>query len=156
MATKDRRVKRMRGSRMHGWGNTQKHRGAGSRGGHGMAGSKKHKWHYISKYFPDYFGSRGFTRHSADKDDVTMNVGYITEHLEAFVAEGKAKKSGDAYELDLGKAGYTKLLGAGSVNVKLKVKVAKCSASAKKKIEAQGGSVESVSGGAGESDELGD
>ncbi len=154
MATRDRRVKRMRGSRMHGWGNTQKHRGAGSRGGHGMAGSKKHKWHYISKYFPDYFGGKGFKRHSADKEDVTMNVGYLGRHLADLVAEGAAKKSGDAYEIDLGKAGYTKLLGAGSVEVKLKIRVAGCSASAKAKVEAKGGSVES--GGEGEPEELGD
>jgi large subunit ribosomal protein L15 len=135
----------MRGSRMHGYGNTQKHRGAGSRGGHGMAGSKKQKWHYVSKYLPGYFGEKGFKRHHGHLPaEVTINVGQLSANIEKFVADGAATGSKGTYTIDLTTVGYTKLLGTGKVENKLKITVATCSQSAKKKIEAAGGSVETT------------
>ncbi len=143
MAHRDRRTRKMRGSRMHGYGNTQKHRGAGSRGGHGMAGSKKQRWHYVSKYMPGYFGERGFKRHHGQqKPEEVINVGQLSKTIEKLAQEGKAKGTKGAYTIDLSEAGYTKLLGAGKINVKIKVKIAKTSQKAKEKIEAAGGSVE--------------
>lgn len=143
MAHRERRTRKMRGSRMHGYGNTQKHRGAGSRGGHGMAGSKKQRWHYISKYMPGYFGEKGFKRHHGNTiPDEIINVGNLSKTITKLVAEGKATGAKGSYTIDLTAAGYTKLLGAGSIDSKIKVKVAKCSRKAKEKIEAAGGSVE--------------
>jgi large subunit ribosomal protein L15 len=146
MAHRERKTRKMRGSRMHGYGNTQKHRGAGSRGGHGMAGSKKQRWHYVSKYLPGYFGERGFKRHhdTQDEKDQTINVGYLSDHIKTLTAQGHAKEAKGAYTIDLAAAGYDKLLGAGKVTEKLNVKVTKCSESAKEKIEAAGGSVETT------------
>ena len=146
MAHGDRRTRKMRGSRMHGYGNTQKHRGAGSRGGHGMAGSKKHKWHFVSKYMLGYFGEKGFKRHHGQQpSEELINVGYLSAHMERLVAEGKATGSKGSYTIDLTAAGYTKLLGAGKVDKKIKLKIAGCSAKAKEKIEAAGGAVEAES-----------
>jgi len=142
MAHQDRKTRKMRGSRMHGYGNTQKHRGAGSRGGHGMAGSKKHKWTHVSKYMPDYFGKKGFKKHGKITSDRTINAGQLSAGIKKYVADGKASHSNGTYAVDLDFLGYTKLLGTGKVEVKLKVKVKKCSANAKEKIEAAGGSVE--------------
>ena len=143
MAHRERRTRKMRGSRMHGYGNTQKHRGAGSRGGHGMAGSKKQKWHYVSKYLPGYFGERGFKRHHGHLPcDEIINVGMLSRSIEKLVQDGKATGSKGSYTIDLTEAGYTKLLGAGKLDKKIKIKIAKCSQKAKEKIEAAGGSVE--------------
>ncbi|MEW6070653.1 MAG: uL15 family ribosomal protein, partial [Candidatus Thermoplasmatota archaeon] len=55
------RTKKFRGSRTHGRGQ-KAGRGAGKRGGRGMAGTHKHKYLWVLKYKPDYFGRRGFKR----------------------------------------------------------------------------------------------
>lgn len=138
MAHKDRKTRKMRGSRMCGYGNTQKHRGAGSRGGRGMAGSKKHKWMGVSKNMPGYFGGHGFKRPQSRKTN-TVNVGYINEHIDGWVDAGAAKKEKDGYSINLGGLGISKLLGAGNITKKVSVTVKECSAGAQKKIEEAGG-----------------
>jgi large subunit ribosomal protein L15 len=142
MAHGDRKTRRLRGSRMHGWGNTQKHRGAGSRGGVGMAGSKKQRWQYVSKYMPGYFGRTGFTRHAQTTPEKTINAGWLSQNIKKLVSEGMAAEAKGTYSVDLTAAGYTKLLGTGAVEARLNVKVGSCSAKAREKIQAAGGSVE--------------
>jgi len=55
---------RQRGSHTHGWGAKKKHRGAGNRGGRGMAGTGKRadqkKPTIMNLYGNEYFGKRGF------------------------------------------------------------------------------------------------
>jgi large subunit ribosomal protein L15 len=142
MAQKDRKTQKLRGSRTHGYGNSQKHRGAGSRGGRGLGGSKKQKWPTISKNFPNYFGSKGFKRpQSQIKKDTITNVGWISANITWLVDKGYATKDGDKFTLDLTKTEYNKLLGAGAAEVKIDITVEKCSKSAREKIQAAGGSV---------------
>jgi len=144
MARKDRKTAKLRGSRMHGYGNAQKHRGAGSRGGRGMAGSKKQRWHRVSKDHKNYFGKKGFKRPSSVIErHTTVNVGYLSQNIDKLVEKGLAKKGKGAYAVDLGECLWDKLLGAGKVVNKLNVKVEHCSDKARKKIEEKGGSVES-------------
>lgn len=148
MAHKDRKTQKKRGSRTHGYGNTQKHRGAGSRGGHGMAGSKKHKWQHVSKFMPGYFGHRGFKRpREIVCREKTINVRDLDEGIEKLVKNKMAVKSGGSYNVDLTALGFDKLLGSGDVKSKLNVKVCKCSSKAKEKIEAAGGSIEAAEAG---------
>jgi large subunit ribosomal protein L15 len=110
-----------------------------------MAGSKKHRWHLVSKYMPGYFGRKGFKRYRTQVVcDTTINVGQLSKSIDNFVSEGKATGSKGVYTIDLGVVGYTKLLGTGNVEVKLNVTVQKCSTSAKQKIEAAGGSIETA------------
>ncbi len=146
MAHGDRRTGRKRGSRTHGYGNAQKHRGAGSRGGRGMAGSKKHKWQRISKNEPGRFGRKGFKRPGSSKLNA-VNVGQLSEDILRYVESGIAKESKGAYDVDLAAAGIDKLLGAGAVDKRLNIKVGGCSPKARGKIEAAGGSVETTSEG---------
>lgn len=142
MAHKDRKGRNMRGSRTYGYGNTQKHRGAGSRGGRGMAGSKKHKWMHVSKYMPGYFGRSGFKRPESQVKDVkAINVGYISENLKPLFESGFLKKDKDFYVVNLGEKGFNKLLGAGRVSNKFVIEVGECSEKARLKIEAAGGRV---------------
>ena len=132
----------MRGTRTHGYGNTQKHRGAGSRGGRGMAGSKKHKWTYVSKYLPGYFGRSGFKRPSCQvKTQKTINVGVLDENVKKLLESGFLKREGDTYTVNLVEQGFDKLLGAGGVSHTFIVTVKVCSEKARKKIEAAGGQV---------------
>ncbi len=139
MAHKDRKIVKQRGSRTCGYGNTQSHRGAGSRGGRGMAGSKKHKWSFVSKNFPGYFGRKGFKRPAkVVRKEKSINVGEIESRL----LKEEVKK-GEKVELNLKELGYDKLLGKGKVFHPFKIVVDKYSSNALKKIEEAGGKIES-------------
>jgi len=143
MAQKDRKIQKSRGTRNCGWGNTQKHRGAGSRGGRGMAGSNKHKWSYVSKFMPDHFGRVGFKMPlKMIRVDATINVGQLDEQIDSYVNKGVAQFKDQKYAIDLKAAGYDKLLGSGHVKHAIDVKAGKSSKSAIEKIEGAGGRVE--------------
>lgn len=138
MAQKDRKIQRKRGTRSCGYGNTQKHRGAGSRGGRGMAGSNKQKWSYVSKFMPDHFGRHGFKRPAKMlKADRTINIGDI----DRMVSDGSIQATDKKYLVDLTAMGYDKLLGSGKATHALEIKVAKSSKSAIEKIQGAGGKV---------------
>lgn len=143
MAQKDRKIQKSRGTRNCGWGNTQKHRGAGSRGGRGMAGSNKHKWSYVSKFMPDHFGRVGFKLPlKMIHEDKTINVGELDMEIDSYVTSGAAQFKDKRYLIDLKAAGYDKLLGSGHVKHAIEVKVDKSSKAAIEKIAGAGGKVE--------------
>src|SRR6266571_3554388 len=63
------RTRKLRGSRTHGRG--KKHgRGAGGRGGTGMAGLHKHKFKWMIKYDPEHFGPRVLPTRTAAPDEL--------------------------------------------------------------------------------------
>jgi large subunit ribosomal protein L15 len=130
MATRLRKVRRLRGSRTHGWGQIAQHRRTGAKGGSGMAGLHKHKWSYTVKYAPDHFGSNKWHPPKRVVTDRWINL----NQLAILVAPSR--------EIDLATLGYDKLLGQGSVSAAYKVKVPRASRSAVEKIKAAGGSVE--------------
>jgi len=72
LPTKDRKVRRQRGSRTHGWGQIGQHRARGGRGGTGKAGLDKHKWTYVIKHDPTYWEKKGFV--SARTLGKTVNI----------------------------------------------------------------------------------
>lgn len=132
---------KFRGRTTHGLGSKKKGRGAGNRGGRGMAGSGKradHKKERIYKlYGPEYFGKHGF--HRPQKMVVslhTLNVGDLVTLLPTLSV---AQHDG-AYHVDLSSLGYDKLLGRGDVRVKLVVS-GRVTARAREKIEGAGGAV---------------
>jgi large subunit ribosomal protein L15 len=136
----------MRGSKTHGYGNTQRHRGAGSRGGRGMGGSKKQKWSYVSKFLPGYFGHRGFTRPPATvKEVLTINLSDIEKKLTDLIAAKKAEQKDGKYTIDLCAMGYDKLLGSGKISHAMVIKVDSCSQLAAKKVQEAGGKIEAAS-----------
>ncbi|HHQ44595.1 MAG TPA: 50S ribosomal protein L15 [Candidatus Altiarchaeales archaeon] len=142
MAHGDRKTRKLRGSRTCGYGSAQKHRGAGHRGGRGLAGSAKQKWPMVSKYMKDHIGKTGFKRMPKLRANVTtINVGVLESLAEKWVSEGKASFSKGLYKIDLGAIGYDKLLGGGLISNKFEVKVESFSPKAKEKIEALGGTV---------------
>ncbi len=138
MPHKLRKIRKKRGSRTHGYGRVGQHRGGGQRGGHGKAGFNKHKWTYVIKYEPNYFGKRGFTSPKSLKQKANViNVGTLDEIAEKLSTEKKKGK----FFIDLERRGYTKLLGAGKVTKPLIVKVAAHSKSAAEKIKEAGGQI---------------
>ena len=133
MPTRIRKVRRMRGSRTHGYGQIGQHRQSGKQGGHGQAGLHKHKWSWTVKFDPDHFGRDPFKPPRQTKPTRWINVG----DLDA-LASGMAGKKG---ELDLAAMGFEKLLGSGDVGVPYQVRVVSFTKRAQAKIEAAGGKI---------------
>src|SRR6201988_1067606 len=130
MASRLRKVRRLRGSRTHGWGQIAQHRRTGAKGGSGLAGLHKHKWSYTVKYAPDHFGSNIWRPPNQ----------VITEKWINLYGLGGLQPQGEV--IDLAALGYDKLLGEGTVHGALKVKARRASQSAIEKIKAAGGSIE--------------
>ena len=129
-----RKVRKLRGSRTHGWGQVAQHRGKGGRGGYGEAGGHKHKWTRTIVYEPDRFGKLGFKRAWIGRA-ATINAGELDEVSEELVTRKLAMNEADGIHVDLGVLGVGKLLGEGRVKKALIVKVGSFSGEAKRKIE---------------------
>ncbi|MBU2560118.1 50S ribosomal protein L15 [archaeon] len=140
MARKNRKFRKKRGTRTCGAGHHNKNRGAGSRGGVGMAGGHKGKWTWIIKYAPDYFGRSGFDLPRATKNVYNcVNIGDIDENIDRLIKEGVAEKVKGKISIDVTKLDCAKVLGSGKVSNPLIVRAHSFSESAIKKIEASGG-----------------
>ena len=124
------RTNKFRGrSRYHGRGK-KAGRGAGKRGGRGIAGLNKHKGMTRLKYMPGHWGMHGFNRHPGLRVvNSSINLGQVAE-----LAEGDS--------IDLSEMGFDKLLGRGTIDRALTIKVAEASAKAIQKVAAAGGSIE--------------
>ena len=123
---KRKKVVKLRGSSTHGYGSKKKHRGAGSRGGRGFAGSKKQKKTWIIRHKRDHIGKYGFKS-------------LRTRKLKASPRTINIKDLPPGNEIDLAQLGYDKLLGRGVIQRPVTVKAAAFSKKAREKIEkAQG------------------
>ncbi len=135
------KVRKMRGSKTHGYGAKKKHRGKGSKGGKGLAGSKDHKRQIVLQMDPEHFGKRGFKlgfyphkkREEQREKVITLReLDKLSEKL------GKT-------ELNLLDLGFKKVIAGGSVTKPISIKVSYITERAKEKIEAVGGKVELLS-----------
>jgi len=124
------KTKKMRGKKTFGYGSKKKHRGAGSRGGRGLAGSFKHKKLKILKENPEHFGKRGFKRR-VKKSLKVINLRDIEK-----IAEKTGKK-----KINISELGYDKVLGKGQLTEPLEIEARFFSEKAKMKIEKNGGKV---------------
>ena len=136
------KLSRQRGTHTHGWGSKKKHRGAGNRGGRGNAGSGKRgdakkPSNWANK---KYFGKHGFNKVNKKKID-TLNIKIIEDNMENYLTEGKAKKEGDFFVLNLADIGCDKLLATGKITKKMKITACYASKSAMEKVQSIGGEV---------------
>ncbi len=127
---------RQRGSCTHGWGSMKKHRGAGSRGGKGRAGSGKRAdtkkttlWKNKEKP-----GKTGFTSICGKKVN-TITISDLEQHHK------KYEEKNGILDVNLNKLGYDKLLSNGIVKHKFSIKIDRYSKKAKEKIENAGGEI---------------
>ncbi len=123
---------RMKAKTTHGYGSMKKNRGAGNRGGRGMAGTGKRadqkKPTIIKSGDKRYYGSFGFSRpQSKTKTPKIINLSQIND----IVLKTNAK------EFDACK--YDKVLGKGNLTQKIKIIAKSYSNLAKEKIEKVGG-----------------
>jgi len=136
-----RKTRRKRGSRTHGYGAHDRHRGRGSRH-YRRAGRHKHLWTYVVKYEPDYFGKHGFKSPRSKFLKVkTINVGQLDELLRRLEAEGRLEEREGLPYIDLEALGYAKLLGRGSISRPVLVRVRAWTELAKEKITEAGGRI---------------
>ena len=140
MPHKERKVRKKRGSRTHGYGQIGQHRSGGGRGGHGKAGLDKHKWTYVLKYDPTYWEKKGFVP-AKTKTASIINVGDLDDLVAKLESEKKLAKKDKMIFLDLEDLGYDKLLGKGEIIKPVLVKVASYSETASKKLEGAGGQI---------------
>ena len=142
MPTKDRKVRRQRGSRTHGYGQVGQHRCRGGRGGTGKAGFDKHKWSYVLRYDPTYWEKRGFvSARTLGKTVHIINVGKLDDIVDKLESEKKLQMKEKKIFLDLESLGYDKLLGTGEISKSMLVKVASYSEAASRKLEEAGGEI---------------
>ena len=121
-------------------GCSKNNRGAGHRGGKGMAGGHKHHWTWMVKYDPKHFGKYGFKRPQGSAFEFNpVNVAFLDEKSEELVSKGLATKEKDKIVIDVTEMGYNKVLGTGKINKPLVIKSPQFSQSALKKIEEAGG-----------------
>lgn len=135
---KTKKTKKQNGRRMgtHGTGARKNKRGAGNKGGRGLAGSGKradhHKTLIIKKYGNKYFGKRGVTSARSAKDKTNkINLKDIKDRL-----SNLAKKTAKGFEINL--KGY-KVLGNTELKEKLIISADDFSKNAKEMIEKAGG-----------------
>jgi len=138
---KRKKALRQRGSKTHGWGSKKKHRGAGNRGGRGMAGSGKRSDSKKPSIWSDkYFGKHGFSSKST-KIINPVNLDYLEENLYRLISKKLVNKENNIFSVDLEKLGFNKLLGNGKVQSKYKIKVPYASKKAIEKVKGSGGEV---------------
>jgi large subunit ribosomal protein L15 len=139
---KDRKVRKYRGSRTHGYGQVGQHRCRGGRGGTGKAGLDKHKWTYVIKHDPTYWLKKGFvSKRTLGKTVNIINIGKLDDLVNRLDSEKKLERKDKKIVLDLESLGFDKLLGTGEVVKPLIVKVPSYSETASKKLEEAGGEI---------------
>ncbi len=133
MKRKRKRSRKFHGTRSHGTGNTKNKRGKGSKGGWGRAGMQKHRFTYITRYEPNYFGVQGFSPLPKAKIR-TINLFQIDQ----LAQKGKLKEreGKDYFEFD------GKVLGTGQITAPVTVKAQSFSKGAAEKIKKAGGAAE--------------
>jgi large subunit ribosomal protein L15 len=141
MRNKQKKNVRQRGSKTHGCGSMKKRRGAGNRGGRGMAGTGKRGDCKKTSIWKNkrYFGPLGFT--SIKTRAAPVNLEYIEGRAETLAKQGIVKKNGGFYELDLKDIGRSKLLSKGRVSRKYRIKCSEASKGAIEKVKKAGGVV---------------
>ncbi len=143
-ATKRSKNSRQRGTHTHGWGSKKKHRGAGSRGGRGMAGSGKRgdaKKPSVWKGKKQYLGKSGFKKKNIKSKIKSITIKTIIQEMPKLIGQKLAEEKGGVFAVDLEKIGCNKLLSPGNVTLKLKITTSYASAKAIEKIKAAGGEV---------------
>ncbi|MDG6925506.1 MAG: uL15 family ribosomal protein [Nitrososphaerota archaeon] len=133
MPTRIRKVRKLRGSRTHGYGQIGQHRHSGKQGGHGNAGLHKHKWSWMVINDPDHFSKDQYDVHNRNRISRWLNVGEL-DGMQTKTSEG-------AISVDLTSMGVEKLLGSGDVKRAYNIKVESFTERAKTKVEEAGGKI---------------
>jgi large subunit ribosomal protein L15 len=134
---KRKKSRKLRGNKTNDYGSKKKHRGAGNRGGRGLAGTGKRAGQKKSSVPKDYFGKKGFKiPRKAKKKSKAINISFLEKNLNKI-----GEKEGDFYLINLDNLGYTKLLSSGKITKKLKIICKSFSKKTEQKIKKAGGEI---------------
>jgi large subunit ribosomal protein L15 len=133
MPTRLRKVRKLRGSRTHGYGQIGQHRHSGKQGGHGNAGLHKHKWSWMTINDPDHFSKDQYDVHNRNRISRWINVGDL-DGMQSGSSKGPVP-------LDLTSMGVEKLLGSGDIKRAYTIRVGSFTERAKTKVEEAGGKI---------------
>ena len=134
------KVRKLRGSKTHGYGSKKKHRGKGSKGGKGLAGSKDHKKQMVLMQDPEHFGKIGFKRGMYPSIKRKRERKKVITLKQLDILASKLGKD----EINLLELGYKKVISNGTVTKPIKIKALYVTERAREKIEAAGGAVEII------------
>lgn len=143
-ARKRKKNSRQRGTHTHGWGSKKKHRGAGNRGGRGMAGTGKRgdaKKPCVWKGKRQYLGKYGFKKKNSGEDIKAITIKTLVQEMPNLVKMKLAAEKNGVFSVELKKIGCNKLLSTGKPTLKIKVTAPYASSKAVEKIESAGGEV---------------
>ncbi len=98
----------------------------------------KHKWTWVLKYDPDYFGKHGFYRPNK-REIKAMNLTQLSTLVENLERRGELKLMNGVPVIDLSALGVGKLVGGGRVDRRLMVVVDSWTEKAEKAIREAGG-----------------
>ncbi|MBD3209851.1 50S ribosomal protein L15 [Candidatus Micrarchaeota archaeon] len=132
MKRRPKKTRKYLGTRSHGRGNTKNRRGAGCRGGRGMAGIDKHKWSWAMNVDKNYYSKIGFANPTRKTVDA-VNLYEINQ----MALKKKLEKKGDKYQFEFD----GKVLATGSVTVPLSIRAASWSKNVEKKLKESGGEI---------------
>ncbi|MHA2362436.1 MAG: uL15 family ribosomal protein [Candidatus Hodarchaeales archaeon] len=131
---RNKKVRKQRGSRVHGYGRISGgHRKSGSRGGVGKSGRKAHHW-IQSIIMGKREEKRGFIRHGSSQSIKGLTPINIQE-----LAQIASKSIDKISEIDIRDFGYNKVLGKGVITIPINVKAPAFTEKAKTKIIEAGG-----------------
>ena len=134
MKFKRKKLQRYRGSHTHGCGSMKKRRGAGNRGGRGRAGSGKKADQKKPSYWKNkYFGIKSFSN-PGKKNIKAINLSLLDRSIHNYVVQGKAKKEGESFVINLKDLGFDKLLGTGFTQKRFRISAEYASKKAIEKI----------------------
>ncbi|AOL15793.1 50S ribosomal protein L15 [Sulfolobus sp. A20] len=134
---REKKTRKLRGSRTMGWGIRGQHRDRGSEGSR-QIGMHKEKWSWVVKYGKDWYGKHGF------RNPTSKKVSAISlRELEELIGKGtlKIEEENGKKVIDLSKLGYDKLLGSGRLSIPLTVRVSRASKKAVEKVKQIGGEI---------------
>ncbi|MEK6858847.1 MAG: uL15 family ribosomal protein [Nanoarchaeota archaeon] len=140
---KRRKSSRYPGSKTHGRGRKNRTRGLGNRGGRGMSGTGKRgdqkKTLIIKLYGGDYFGKEPRGAGTREKKKTkSLSLATLKTQLRMLVEKGKAREVKGTYEVNL--EDY-KIVGNGTLDLKMHIKAKSASAGARQAVERAGGSL---------------
>ncbi|MCQ4342441.1 MAG: uL15 family ribosomal protein [Sulfolobaceae archaeon] len=134
---REKKVRKYRGSRTHGWGKKGQHRDRGSQGKRAV-GQHKEKWSWVVKYARDWYGKHGF------HNPTTKQINAITiRKLNDMIIAGQiqVKEENGRKVVDLNEYDIDKLIGRGKPVMPLVIKVKSASMGAQEAVKGVGGEI---------------
>ncbi|MEM0173614.1 MAG: uL15 family ribosomal protein [Sulfolobaceae archaeon] len=134
---REKKSRKMRGSRTMGWGRRGQHRDRGSQGSR-QVGMHKEKWSWLVKYGEGWYGKHGFVNPTSKKIN-SISLRKLRELIEN--GKIKPKEENGKLVIDLEELGYQKLLGNGEIDKPYLIRVRQATQRAIERVKSKGGEV---------------